>query len=49
MVSEKKISKVFHIVSLGELYVAMATRVPIQSALNLKQPFPQPDKALHDI
>ena len=34
MDSEKKIFKVFPIISLWELYVAMATRVPIQSAQN---------------
>ena len=37
----EKIFKVFPILSLLELYVAMATRVPIQSAQNLMQPFPQ--------
>ena len=32
-----------------ELYVAMATRVQIQSAKNLMQPFPKPDDALNEI
>ena len=42
--------KVFPIISLWELYVAMTTRVPIQSAQNqtyLMQTFPPPDDALH--
>ena len=37
----------FPIISLWELYVAMATIVPIQSAL--MQPLPLPDDDLHEI
>ena len=33
MVSEKMLFKVFPIINLWNFYVAMATRVPIQSAL----------------
>ena len=31
------------------MYVVMATRVPIQSAKKLMQPFPQPLDDLHEI
>ena len=37
-VSEKKVFNVFPIVSLCELYVALATRVPIQTAQTHIQP-----------
>ena len=49
MVSKYKIFKVFPIMRILELYVAMATRVQIQSAKNLMQPFPKPDDALNEI
>ena len=49
MVSKYKIFKVFPIIRILELYVAMATRVQIQSAKNLMQPFPKPDDALNEI
>ena len=43
MVSEKILNlKVFPIISLWELYVAMATRVPIQSAQKPYAAFPPP-------
>ena len=49
MVSEKKIFKVFPIISLWELYVAMATRIPIRSAPKSYAACPLPDNALHEI
>ena len=49
MVLKYKIFKVFPNISIWELYVAMATRVQIQSAKNLMQPFPKPDDALNEI
>ena len=52
MASEKKIFKVLSIVSLLELYVAMATRVPIQLAQKPNasfRAFPLPDDASHEI
>ena len=39
----------FFPLSLLDLYVAMATRVPIQSAENQMQHFPLPDDASHEI
>ena len=49
MISETKIFKVFPIISLWELYVAMAARVPIQSAQKPYAAFPLPDEALDEI
>ena len=45
----KRVFKVFPTINLWELYVDMATRVPIQSAKNPTQPFPLPDDALYEI
>ena len=42
MVSERIFIVFPPIIDLWDIYVAMATRVPIQ-------PFPQPDDALHEI
>ena len=49
MVSKYKIFKFFPIIRIWELYVAMATRVQIQSEKKLMQPFPKPDDTLNEI
>ena len=49
IVSYKKILKVFRILSLLELYVAITTRVQIQSAQKPYATFPLPDDALHEV
>ena len=48
MVSEKSF-KFLSILSLWELYVAMTTNVPNQTAQKLYAAFPLPDDALHEI
>ena len=42
-------AEVFPIISLYELYVAMTTRVPIQLAPKVMQPFTLPGDDLHEI
>ena len=49
MVSKYKIFNFFPIIRIWELYVAMATRVQIQSEKKLMQPFPKPDDTLNEI